>query len=166
MSSFEVVGIPPTVKLAVQCLRKGGVVDPGGQSHAHGRAARLQAVVTRELSLIRLLRFERRIPGLPGHDGARCDRRGRVDQCGRTAVGRGLLVPPPVWRRAGPDESYAGSVAAGSAEGRTDHARQGRREGMEQTAAMAEPVATKRPRGLGERSFRWLFPAPAVACCC
>jgi L-iditol 2-dehydrogenase len=46
----EVVGIPPTVKLAVEVLRKGGALSLVGNLSPHAELP-LQAVVTRELTL-------------------------------------------------------------------------------------------------------------------
>jgi len=48
--SFEVVGIPPTVNLAVQCLRKGGALTLVGNLKPTAELP-VQAIVTRELSL-------------------------------------------------------------------------------------------------------------------
>ncbi|MCZ7542971.1 MAG: zinc-binding dehydrogenase [Anaerolineae bacterium] len=48
--AFEVVGIPPTVKLAVQCLRKGGALTLVGNLTPSVELL-LQSVVTRELTL-------------------------------------------------------------------------------------------------------------------
>lgn len=49
--TFEVVGIAPTVKLAIQCVRKGGSVTLVGNL-AQSVEMPLQAVVTRQVSLI------------------------------------------------------------------------------------------------------------------
>jgi L-iditol 2-dehydrogenase len=48
--AFEVVGLPPTLKLAVQCLRKGGSLSLVGNWSPMAELP-LQSVVTRELTL-------------------------------------------------------------------------------------------------------------------
>jgi len=48
--AFEVVGIPPTLKLSIQCLRKGGALTLVGNLSPSAELL-LQAVVTRELTL-------------------------------------------------------------------------------------------------------------------
>ena len=77
---------------AVRCLsRKGGQLSLIGNSRAHRGLA---AVVTRELSLLRVVRFPRGLPPLPGNDGPGQYPDRPAHQRHRPLRGRGGLVWP------------------------------------------------------------------------
>ena len=76
--AMEVVGTSPSVNRGSLCAQ-GWSSDPGWQSEAVGRTPPSSGGYPANYAL-RQLRFQRRIPGLSGVDGARGDQRRSADQ--------------------------------------------------------------------------------------
>ena len=102
-AAFEVVGLPPTVKTAIESVRKGGSVTLVGNLKPQVELP-LQAVVTRELTLDRHVRLGRRISRVPRSHRQRQSQRDRIHQRHAAARRRRAMVRASVCGRKGVDE--------------------------------------------------------------